>query len=59
MSGVTEREALVLVQRLLTEALGGPGQPTTYVRDLAERNGALKASMRAALIVIEAAGVEQ
>jgi hypothetical protein len=56
---VNEREALALVRRLLTEALGQPDQPTTYVRDLAGRNGALQASMRAALVVIDAAGVEK
>ena len=52
-------EALQMVRRLLTEALGQPDQSTTYIRDLAERNGALKASMRAALVVIDAAGVEK
>ncbi|WP_405585281.1 hypothetical protein [Streptomyces sp. NBC_01092] len=56
---MTEAEALALVRRLLSEALGQSDQPTTYVRDLAARNGALKASIRAALIVIDAAGVER
>lgn len=56
---MNEREALALVRRLLAEALDRPDQPTTYVRDLAERNGALRASMRAALLVIDAAGVEK
>lgn len=56
---MTEREALELIRGLLTEALGQPDKTTTYVRDLAERNGALKASMRAALVVIAAAGVEK
>lgn len=56
---MTEREALALVRRLLTEALGQPDKPTTYVRDMAGQNGALKASMRAALVVIDAAGVEK
>lgn len=56
---MSEREALELIRRLLTEALGQPDQPTTYVRDLAARNGALKASMRAALVVIDTAGVDQ
>jgi hypothetical protein len=54
---VNEREALALVRRLLAEALDQPDQPTTYVRDLAARNGALKASIRAALVVIDAAEV--
>ena len=53
---MTEREALELVRGLLTEALGQPAKTTTYVRDLAERNGALKASMRACLLVIDQAG---
>lgn len=44
---MSEREALALVQ------------PTTYVRDLAARNGALKASIRAALVVIDLAGVDK
>ena len=56
---MTAAEALALVQRLLTEALGQPDQPTTYVRDLAERNGALRASIRAALAVIDQAGAEK
>ncbi len=34
---------------LLTEALGQPGQQTTYVRDLAGRIGELRATMRAAV----------
>lgn len=54
---MSEREALALVRGLLTEALGQPDQPTTYIRDLAARNGALKASMRACLVVINAARV--
>lgn len=56
---MNEREALALVRRLREEALGQQDQPTTYVRDLAARNGALKASIRAALVVIDTAGVEQ
>ncbi|MER5507191.1 hypothetical protein ABT052_17900 [Streptomyces sp. NPDC002766] len=56
---MSEREALQMVRRILAEALEQPDQPTTYVRDLAERNGALKASMRAAVAVIDAAGVQK
>ena len=56
---VNPSEALAVVRQLLTDALGQPDQPTTYVRDLAARNGALKASMRAALVVIDTAGVEK
>lgn len=56
---MSEREALALVRRLLSEALGRPGQPTTYVRDLAGQIGDLRATMRAAVTVIDAAGVEQ
>ncbi|QKZ22057.1 hypothetical protein [Streptomyces chartreusis] len=52
-------DALRLVQRLLTDALEQPDKSTTYVRDLAARNGALKASIRAALVVIDTAGVEK
>ena len=52
-------EALRVVRQLLAEALEQPDQPTTYVRDLAERNGALKATMRAAVTVIDQAGVER
>jgi hypothetical protein len=56
---VSEREALALVRRLLAEALGQQDRPTTYVRDLAERNGALRATIRAALVVIDTAGVTE
>lgn len=56
---MNEREALALVRRLLEGALDQPDKPTTYVRDLAARNGALKASIRAALVVIDTAGVEK
>jgi hypothetical protein len=56
---VNEREALALVRGLLTEALGQPGQPTTYVRDLAGRIGELRATMRAALAVIEQAEAQR
>lgn len=52
---MNEREALELIRGLLTEALGQPGQPTTYVRDLAGRIGELRATMRAALKVIDQA----
>ncbi|WP_328449840.1 hypothetical protein OG780_19270 [Streptomyces sp. NBC_00386] len=54
-----EDEALALVRSLLTEALGQPGQPTTYVRDLAGRIGELRATMRAALKVIDQATTEE
>ncbi|MFE4701069.1 hypothetical protein ACFRIC_28820 [Streptomyces sp. NPDC056738] len=56
---MNEREALALVRGLLQEALGEPGQPTTYVRDLAERIGELRSTMRAALRVIDQAEVEK
>jgi hypothetical protein len=52
---VNAREALALVRGLLTEALAQPDRPTTFVRDMAERNGALKATMRAAVTVIDQA----
>lgn len=55
MSAVREDEALALIRSLLTEALGQPGQPTTYVRDLAGRIGELRATMRAAIAVIDRA----
>ncbi|MFJ6846425.1 hypothetical protein ACIQRE_27600 [Streptomyces griseoluteus] len=51
---MNERDALELVQGLLAEALAQPNQPTTYVRDLAGQIGDLRATMRAALKVIEA-----
>ncbi|MEU0038471.1 hypothetical protein [Streptomyces sp. NPDC006333] len=50
---MNEREALELIRGLLTEALGQPGHPTTYVRDLAGRIGELRATMRAALAVAD------
>jgi transcriptional accessory protein Tex/SPT6 len=53
---VSEREALQLVRRLLEEALAQQPQTLTMVRDLAAQNGALKATMRAALTVIDQAG---
>ncbi|MGW3663709.1 hypothetical protein [Streptomyces sp. NPDC005141] len=56
---MNEREALALVRGLLTEALGEPGQPTTYVRDLAGRIGELRATMRAAIRVIDQTGAEK
>ncbi|MGW7722215.1 hypothetical protein ACWGJ6_02505 [Streptomyces canus] len=56
---MSEREALALVRRLLTEALGQQADSHVLIRDLAGQNGALKASMRAALVVIDTAGVEQ
>ncbi|PBD00277.1 hypothetical protein BX281_8396 [Streptomyces sp. Ag82_O1-15] len=56
---MNEREALELIRGLLTEALGQPGQPTTYVRDLAGRIGELRATMRAALAVVETATTEE
>jgi len=59
VDGVSEREALALVRRLLTEALGQPAKPTTFVRDLAAQNGELRATMRAAVTVIDQAGAGQ
>lgn len=59
MSTVSEAEALALVRGLLTEALGQPGQQTTYVRDLAGRIGELRATMRAAISVIDRATTEE
>lgn len=56
---MSEREALALVRRLLTEALGQPNQPTTYVRDLAGQIGDLRATMRAAISVIDQTGGEK
>ncbi|MGW4975443.1 hypothetical protein [Streptomyces mirabilis] len=56
---MTEAEALSLVRSLLTEALGQPGQPTTYVRDLAGRIGELRATMRAAITAIDLAKNEE
>ncbi|MEU9557370.1 hypothetical protein [Streptomyces fumanus] len=56
---MNEREALVLVRRLLSEALGQQSTSHVLVRDLAGQNGALKASIRAALVVLDTAGVEQ
>lgn len=56
---MSEREALALVRRLLAEALAQPDKPTTYVRDLAARNGALRAYIQAALVIIDTTGVEQ
>ncbi|MCX4573101.1 hypothetical protein OHB41_07860 [Streptomyces sp. NBC_01571] len=56
---MNEREALELIRGLLTEALGQPGHPTTYVRDLAGRIGELRATMRAALAVAEQADVQR
>ncbi|MFE4624664.1 hypothetical protein [Streptomyces mirabilis] len=56
---MNERDALALVRSLLTEALGQPGQPTTYVRDLAGRIGELRATMRAAIAVIDQAEGDQ
>ncbi|WP_180685312.1 hypothetical protein [Streptomyces gossypiisoli] len=55
---MSEREALALVRRLLAEALGQQPSTSTTIRDLAGQNGALKATMRAALVVIDAAGGE-
>jgi hypothetical protein len=57
--GVNEREALALVRRLLAEALDRPNQPTTFVRDLSERIGDLRATMRAAVTVIDQTGADQ
>lgn len=56
---MSEREALALVRRLLSEALDQQSATHVLVRDLAGQNGALKASMRAALVVIDTTGVEQ
>ncbi|MCT9078817.1 hypothetical protein [Streptomyces fulvoviolaceus] len=56
---MNEREALVLIRRLLTEALDQPNQQTTYVRDLAGRIGDLRATMRAAVTVIDQTGVDE
>lgn len=56
---MTEREALELVRGLLAEALDQPNQPTTFVRDLSAQIGELRATMRAALTVIERAGVDK
>lgn len=56
---MNERDALELVRGLLTEALEQPNQPTTYVRDLAGQIGDLRATMRAALTVIETAAVRR
>lgn len=52
---MSEREALALVRRLLTEALDQEAKPTTYVRDLSARIGDLRATMRAAVTVIDMA----
>lgn len=57
---VEEREALALVRRLLAEGLerkqkDGAGQ----VRWLAQEIGDLRATMRAAVSVIDAAGVAE
>jgi hypothetical protein len=51
---VSEREALELVRSILAEALDQQPGSLALVRDLAGQNGALRASMRAALRVIEA-----
>ncbi|NMI57129.1 MULTISPECIES: hypothetical protein [unclassified Streptomyces] len=56
---MTEAESLALVRSLLTEALGQPGQPTTYVRDPAGRIGELRATMRAAIAVVDQAKTEE
>ncbi|MET7431982.1 hypothetical protein ABZT16_23815 [Streptomyces flaveolus] len=48
-------EALRLVQLLLEAALAERPVSTTYVRDLAGQIGDLRATMRAALTVIEGA----
>lgn len=56
---MNERDALDLVGGLLREALGQPNQQTTYVRDLAGRIGELRATMRAALAVIDLAEAQQ
>lgn len=56
---MNEREALQLVKQLLDEALQQRPLPTTYVRDLAGQIGDLRATIRAALVVIDTAGVEK
>ncbi|QIY72029.1 hypothetical protein HEP84_25660 [Streptomyces sp. RLB1-33] len=56
---MTENEALALIRSLLTEALGQPGHPSTYVRDLAGRIGELRATMRAAIAVVDQAKTEE
>ncbi|MFD7443899.1 hypothetical protein [Streptomyces sp. NPDC059909] len=49
---MNERDALALLQRLITDAL--TQQPNgNYVREYAARVGDLEATMRAALTVIE------
>ncbi|WP_069759020.1 hypothetical protein [Streptomyces sp. LUP47B] len=55
---MNERDALALVQRLLAGALGQPAKSTIYIRDLAAQNGELRATMRAALTVIEQADAQ-
>ncbi|MGP4008147.1 hypothetical protein [Streptomyces sp. 4N124] len=56
---MSEREALALIRRLLAEALDQQAASHVLVRDLAGQNGALKASIRAALVVIDTAGGDQ
>ncbi|WP_329340764.1 hypothetical protein OG252_33315 [Streptomyces sp. NBC_01352] len=55
---MNERDALVLIRRLLTEALEQPS-PWKYIRDLADQNGALRATMRAAVTVIDQTEAEK
>lgn len=52
---MNESEALALVQRLLVDALQERALSHRLVRDLSAQNGDLRASMRAALTVIELA----
>lgn len=52
---MNEREALDLVQRLLTDAVAQEMGPHRFVRDLAGHIGDLHATIRAALTVIELA----
>jgi len=55
---MNEREALDLVQRLLTDAVAQELGPNGFVRDLAGHIGDLHATIRAVLTVIELADDE-
>lgn len=57
---MTESEALALVRQLLADTLAAqPKGQMAFVRDLAGRVGELQQTMRAAITVIDRAGVEQ
>jgi hypothetical protein len=56
---VSEAEALALLRRILADALERQATDHIKIRDLAGQNGALKATMRVALVVIDTLGVDQ